>query len=65
MARAVYVSTLDHLSSTASSPFEAEGPAAATYPTERHRVHFQLVEAIAAGDLEAVSETVAAHNTTH
>ena len=65
MARAVYTGTLGHLSSTASSRFDAEDPAAAAYRTQRHRVHAALVEAIAAGDVEAVRVAVSDHNTTH
>ena len=65
MARAVYVGTLGYLSSTASSRFDSDGPAAVAYRAERHRVHAQLVEAIATGDVKAVVEAVRAHNTTH
>lgn len=65
MARAVYTGTLGYLSSTASSRFDAEDPAAAAYRAERHRVHAALVDAIEAGDVEAVRAAVAAHNTTH
>lgn len=65
MARAVYVGTLGYLSSTASSRFDAEDPAAAAYRAERHGVHARLVDAIAAGDVDAVVAAVAAHNSTH
>jgi len=65
MARAVYVGTLGHLSSTESSRFDADSPAAAAYRAERHRVHAALVEAISAGDVQAVRDAVAQHNATH
>ena len=65
MARAVYTGTLGYLSSTASSRFDSDDPAAAAYRAERHRVHAQLVEAIADGDVDAVVKAVRAHNTTH
>lgn len=65
MARAVYTGTLGYLSSTATSRFDAEDPAAAAYRAERHQVHTRLVDAIAAGDVDAVVTAVAAHNTTH
>ncbi|WGW11900.1 FCD domain-containing protein [Saxibacter everestensis] len=63
MARAVYIGTLGHLSGT-SSRFDSDDPAAVAYRTHRHRVHAELVDAIAAGDLEAVAAAVRAHNTT-
>ena len=62
MARAVYVGTLGHLSSTESSRFDADDPAAAAYRAARHLAHAALVEAIAAGDIQAVREAVARHN---
>lgn len=65
MARAVYTGTLGYLSSTASTRFDSDDPAASAYRAERHQVHAQLVEAIADGDVDAVVQAVRAHNTTH
>jgi len=62
MARAVYIGTLGHLSSAASSRFD-EGEAEATaYRADRLRVHADLVEAIASGDLTTVRQAVTNHN---
>ncbi len=62
MARAVYVGTLGHLSSSASSRFDEDEAAAAAYRTDRLRVHVELVEAIASGDITAVGQAVTNHN---
>ncbi|MBX7445905.1 MULTISPECIES: FadR/GntR family transcriptional regulator [unclassified Arthrobacter] len=62
MARAVYIGTLGHLSSTASSRFDEDEAAAAAYRADRLRVHAELVEAIAKGDLAAVWHAVTKHN---
>ena len=63
MARAVYTSTLGHLTA-ASSRFAEDDPASVRYRTERYQVHVDLVEAIAGGDEPAVRAAVARHNTT-
>ncbi|GAA4811643.1 FadR/GntR family transcriptional regulator [Streptomyces ziwulingensis] len=63
MAAAVYAGTLGHLSG-ATSRFADGDPGFAAYRAERHRVHRELVEAIAAGDEAAVRAAVARHNTT-
>lgn len=62
MARAVYTATLGHLGATTSvlSGEDADMPA---YRAARLQVHADLVEAIAAGDEEAVRDAVARHNT--
>lgn len=65
MARAVYVGTLGHLSSSASSRFDADDAEALEYRADRIRVHAELVEAIAGGDVAAVKEAVARHNASH
>jgi GntR family transcriptional regulator, transcriptional repressor for pyruvate dehydrogenase complex len=62
MARAVYTGTLGHLNG-ASSRFD-DDPAFVDYHTQRHRVHVDLVEAIASGDEPAVRAVAARHNTT-
>lgn len=59
MARAVYVGTLGHIS--ASSASYADVADSADYRAQRHRVHVDLVEAIASGDEERVRAAVAAH----
>ncbi|MEU5860364.1 FCD domain-containing protein [Nonomuraea sp. NPDC047529] len=61
MARAVYTGTLGHLGATFPSPDDAAG---AGYREQRYQVHADLVEAIAAGDENAVRAAVARHNTT-
>jgi len=61
MARAVYVATLGQLTAT-SSRFD-DDQAAVQYRDERYRVHVDLVDAIAAGDVTAVVAAVARHNT--
>lgn len=63
MAAAVYTGTLGHLHGT-TSRFADGGPAFAAYRAERHRIHAELVEAIAAGDETAVRAAVARHNAT-
>jgi DNA-binding FadR family transcriptional regulator len=63
MAAAVYAGTLGHLSG-ATSRFADGDPAFSEYRAERHRIHAELVEAIAAGDEAAVRAAVARHNTT-
>jgi GntR family transcriptional repressor for pyruvate dehydrogenase complex len=65
MARAVYVGTLGHLSSSASSRFDADDAEALSYRADRLRVHAELVEAIAGGDPATVKEAVARHNASH
>lgn len=61
MAAAVYTGTLGHLRGT--TPRFADGdPAFARYRAERHRVHVDLVEAIAARDETAVRAVVSRHN---
>ncbi|MHA7220408.1 FadR/GntR family transcriptional regulator [Arthrobacter sp. MDT1-48-3] len=61
MARAVYIGTLGHLSS-ASSRFDEDEAAAAAYRADRLRVHAELVEAIANGDIATVRQAVINHN---
>ncbi|MFI6181669.1 FadR/GntR family transcriptional regulator [Nonomuraea sp. NPDC051191] len=61
MARAVYTGTVGHLGATSPSPDDAAG---AGYREQRYQVHADLVEAIAAGDENAVRAAVARHNTT-
>lgn len=61
MARAVYISTLGHLTPTAPS-FDNEVDFAG-YRELRQRAHVELVEAIAAGDVDRVAGAVAAHAT--
>ncbi|MEV4392537.1 FCD domain-containing protein [Nonomuraea sp. NPDC049607] len=61
MARAVYTGTLGHLGATSPSPDDAAG---AGYREQRYQAHADLVEAIAAGDENAVRAAVARHNTT-
>ena len=63
MARAVYTGALGHLDGTTPRVDAAEGEVAA-YRVRRLQVHVDLVEAIAAGDAEAVRAAVAAHNRT-
>jgi DNA-binding FadR family transcriptional regulator len=64
MASAVYVGTLGHMASS-SSRFETDGADAAAYRAERLRLHADLVDAIAAGDVDAVRRAVARHNDSH
>ena len=59
MARAVYVGTLGHI--TGSSASYADGADSASYRARRHRVHVDLVDAIASGDERRVRAAVAAH----
>jgi DNA-binding FadR family transcriptional regulator len=61
MARAVYASTLGHLSAAESS---LDGQAPADYSVRRYEVHLDLVDAIASGDEPAVRAAVARHNVT-
>lgn len=61
MARAVYVSTLGHL--TGSSASYAEDADAPAYRAERHQVHADLVEAIASGEEDRVRAAVERHHT--
>ncbi|MBO4252293.1 FadR/GntR family transcriptional regulator [Streptomyces griseorubiginosus] len=61
MARAVYVGTLGHL--TSSTARTADGDVDA-YRAKRLRIHTELVDAIAAGDEDAVRAAVARHNQT-
>ncbi|TDL33973.1 FadR/GntR family transcriptional regulator [Arthrobacter nitrophenolicus] len=62
MARAVYIGTLGHLASSASSRFDEDEAAAAAYRADRLRVHAELVEAIASGDIATVRQAVTNHN---
>ena len=62
MAAAVYTGTLGHLNPTTSRIDETSRSVA--YREERLRVHVDLVEAIAAGDVSAVALAVARHNRT-
>lgn len=64
MARAVYVGTLGHLSDSAARAESDEGERSDAYRAERHRVHVELVEAIAAGDETLVRAAVDRHHTT-
>ncbi|OXM63579.1 MULTISPECIES: FadR/GntR family transcriptional regulator [Amycolatopsis] len=61
MARAVYLGTLGHLSTTAPHLRDTD---AGAYRARRLRVHVDLVDAIASGDEAAVRAAVARHNTT-
>lgn len=63
MAAAVYAGTLGHLRST-TPRFADRDPSFTAYRADRHRVHVDLVEAIASGDEDAVRAAVARHNTT-
>ncbi|MCM0621416.1 FadR/GntR family transcriptional regulator [Nocardioides bruguierae] len=58
MARAVYTSTLGHLTGAGATWSDDERP---DYRLERVAVHDDLVEAIAAGDLDAVAAAVRRH----
>jgi GntR family transcriptional regulator, transcriptional repressor for pyruvate dehydrogenase complex len=59
MARAVYGSTLGQLS--AATPVFDDVEDFVDYREVRHRVHVELVEAIASGSLDRVTRAVAAH----
>lgn len=61
MARAVYVGTLGHLTSSTARTADRDADA---YRAARLRIHADLVEAIAAGDEDAVRAAVAHHNHT-
>ncbi|WP_028661068.1 FadR/GntR family transcriptional regulator [Nocardioides insulae] len=61
MARAVYVGTLGHLSST-SAAYD-EGPDSRAYRARRHQAHVDLVAAIADGDEQRVRTAVERHAT--
>ncbi|NIH88344.1 FadR/GntR family transcriptional regulator [Amycolatopsis granulosa] len=61
MARAVYLGTLGHLSTTEPN---LSGPGAGSYRARRLRVHADLVDAIVAGDEAAVRAAVARHHIT-
>ncbi|MEU1167261.1 FCD domain-containing protein [Streptomyces sp. NPDC005921] len=61
MARAVYVGTLGHLTSSTARTADLDADA---YRARRLRIHADLVEAIAAGDEDAVRAAVARHNHT-
>ncbi|MFD5543142.1 FadR/GntR family transcriptional regulator [Streptomyces sp. NPDC127079] len=61
MARAVYVGTLGHLTSSTAHTTDRDADA---YRARRLRIHADLVEAIAAGDEDAVRAAVARHNHT-
>ncbi|PXW99851.1 FadR/GntR family transcriptional regulator [Mycolicibacterium moriokaense] len=60
LARAVYLSTLGPLRAT-STRFDDER-AVAGYRAERHRIHVDLVDSIAAGNESRVRKLVARHN---
>lgn len=62
MARAVYTSTLGHIS--AATPVFDDDADFASYRERRHLVHVGLVEAIASGDPQQVAAAVAAHAST-
>lgn len=62
LARAVYVSTLGHLSTSTSTRFDADAQSAVTYRADRYRMHAELVDAIATGDVQAVRTAVVRHN---
>lgn len=59
MARAVYLGTLGHLTSSTATAADRDAEA---YRARRLRIHADLVEAIAAGDEAAVRTAVAHHN---
>ncbi|MFF4732761.1 FadR/GntR family transcriptional regulator [Streptomyces mirabilis] len=61
MARAVYIGTLGHLTSSTARAADRDADA---YRARRLRIHADLVEAIAAGDEDAVRAAVARHNHT-
>lgn len=61
MARAVYVGTLGHI--TSSSASYADGADSRAYRAERHQVHVELVEAIASSDEDRVRAAVDHHHT--
>jgi DNA-binding FadR family transcriptional regulator len=61
MARAVYIGTLGHLSSS-SARYAEDGAASVDYRRDRYRLHAELVEAIASGDVALVLAAVARHN---
>ncbi|MBA2951216.1 FadR/GntR family transcriptional regulator [Streptomyces himalayensis] len=61
MARAVYRGTLGHLTSSTARAADRDADA---YRARRLRIHADLVEAIAAGDEDAVRAAVARHNHT-
>ncbi|GKQ39178.1 FadR/GntR family transcriptional regulator [Streptomyces sp. A012304] len=61
MARAVYIGTLGHLTSSTARTADRDADA---YRATRLRIHAELVEAIAAGDEAAVRVAVARHNHT-
>lgn len=61
MARAVYVSTLGHI--TGSFASYAKDADAYAYRAERHQVHVELVAAIASGEEDRVRAAVERHHT--
>jgi GntR family transcriptional regulator, transcriptional repressor for pyruvate dehydrogenase complex len=61
MARAVYLGTLGHLTSSTATTADRDADA---YRSRRLRIHADLVEAIAAADEDAVGAAVAHHNHT-
>ena len=61
MARAVYTGTLGHLTDAAATP--EDGMDSDEYQRERHRVHVELVDAIASGEEERVRAAVIRHHT--
>jgi len=60
MARAVYLGTLGHLSTTEPRLRDTDAEA---YRARRLQIHVELVDAIASGDVTAVRAAVARHNT--
>ncbi len=60
MARAVYTSTLGHISS--ASPAYDDGPEPSGYQASRHLAHIELVEAIASADEDRIRIAVRQHN---
>jgi GntR family transcriptional repressor for pyruvate dehydrogenase complex len=62
MARAVYIGTLGHISSSSARLADDE-EASASYRDQRYAVHAELVEAIASGHEDGVRLAVARHNT--
>lgn len=62
MARAVYIGTLGHLTSSTTSGVAGDRDAELEYQRERYQLHVDLVDAIAASDEAAVIEAVRRHN---
>lgn len=62
MARAVYIGTLGHLTSSTTREVAGGLGLQRSYQCERYEVHAQLVEAIAGADEDAVRDAVRRHN---